>query len=58
MSEIDDGGCLGVIGLILAVIAAWALIFGVTVNGRRYGLASCDTKNGITFSTGEDAGAR
>jgi hypothetical protein len=50
-------GCIGCIGFILAVIATWALIFGVTVNGRRYGVTGCDTKSGVTIETGAaDAG--
>lgn len=47
MSEAKSGGCLGCIGIILAILIMWALLFGVTVGGKHYGLSSCDTHHGL-----------
>lgn len=40
-------GCLGCITLILACIAFWALLFGVTVGGRHYQIVDCSTERGV-----------
>lgn len=40
-------GCLGCVTLILACLAAWALLFGVTVGGRHYQIVDCSTERGV-----------
>ncbi len=47
----QDGGCVGCIGTIVVLIAVWALIFGVTVGGKHYGVGGCDC-NGVHVDTG------
>lgn len=42
-----DGGCCGCVSAIFVIIALWALIFGVTVSGKHYGISGCDMKNGV-----------
>jgi len=43
----SGGGCLGTI---LLVIVAWALLFGVTVDGKHYGMScSCERGVGIDY---------
>lgn len=45
MSNSDNNtGCLG---LILTIILVWALLFGITINGKHYGLHGCDGSNGV-----------
>ena len=39
-------GCGGCLSLIIFVIIIWALLFGVTINGKHYGL-SCSGDKGI-----------
>lgn len=40
-------GCGGCITSILLIIAVWALLFGVTVNGQHYGLDDCSFERGV-----------
>lgn len=47
-SSSSGGGC-GCISVILTVLALWALIFGVTINGHHYGISSCDCSNGVNI---------
>ena len=35
------------IGWILALLVVWAMCFGVTVNGKHYGVAGCDEHGGV-----------
>lgn len=42
--SVSCGGC---IGTVLLVVAVWALIFGVTVGGKHYGVSGCDTDHGV-----------
>ena len=37
----------GCFGLILGIVLLWALCFGVTIGGKHYGLAGCDTDRGV-----------
>lgn len=39
-------GCTGCLGFILFGFTVWALLFGVTVGGRHYGV-SCSTERGV-----------
>lgn len=39
-------GCLTVV---VAVIALWALIFGITYGGVHYGLSSCSCDHGVVI---------
>lgn len=50
MSEKSRGG-LGCIGTVLTVIVLWALLFGVTIGGRHYGI-SCSATRGVEFHSG------
>lgn len=45
-------GCWGIVSFILFVIVVWALLFGVTIDGRHYGV-SCSTERGVEFQSGE-----
>jgi hypothetical protein len=45
-------GCFGCLGTIIILILIWALIFGVTIGGRHYGISSCDGE-GVHIQTGE-----
>jgi hypothetical protein len=47
-------GCWGLVSFLLFVIVVWALLFGVTLDGRHYGL-SCSTERGVELQTGEPA---
>lgn len=52
-SEADvsaSGGCVGCIGTIVVLIMAWALIFGVTIGGKHYGVSGCGC-DGIEIDT-------
>ena len=51
-SSSSGGGC-GCISIILGCIALWAVLFGVTINGKHYGLVDCSTNKGVTIHTGE-----
>lgn len=44
-TETSGGGC-GCIGMILGGIVLWALLFGVTHDGRHY-LLDCSCDNGV-----------
>lgn len=37
----------GCFTFVLGVIALWALLFGVTVGGKHYGLRSCSCDRGV-----------
>ena len=43
----SGGGCCGCFTIPLLFIALWALIFGVTVDGKHYGLKGCSFDNGV-----------
>lgn len=49
----DDGGFglsingSGIIGTALGIVILWALCFGVTIGGKHYGLAGCDSDKGV-----------
>jgi hypothetical protein len=40
------------IAAVVGIVLLWALICGVTVNGKHYGLAGCDCRNGVKIDTG------
>lgn len=44
-SSSSGGGC-GCITIVVTCLFFWALIFGVTVGGKHYGL-SCSTEHGV-----------
>jgi hypothetical protein len=44
--EVDSGGCLGCLSIIVFVFALWALLFGVTYKGKHYGL-QCSPDKGV-----------
>lgn len=46
MSDESKDGC-GCFSLIFFGIVMWALVFGVTVGGKHYGIAGCDTDHGV-----------
>lgn len=41
----------GLVHLILAVMLVWALLFGVTIDGKHYGVAGC-SESGLRFDVG------
>ena len=45
-NESSSGNPFGCFFLILSIIALWALVFGVNVNGKHYGVTGCDC-NGV-----------
>jgi hypothetical protein len=47
----DDGGC-GCLGFIAFLIVLWALVFGVTIDGKHYGL-SCSVAQGVEIQWGD-----
>lgn len=47
MSKNKSGGC-GCLGLIVFCLLIWALVFGVTVGGRHYGI-SCSMDRGVVI---------
>lgn len=47
----NNGGGCGRISLIAACLFVWALVFGVNVGGKHYGLSGCDC-NGVQIDTG------
>jgi hypothetical protein len=51
--EVGGGsGCGGCLSVILFVLVLWALLFGVTLDGKHYGLdLSCN--DGVTIHQGE-----
>ena len=51
-SQDDSAGCnpMGCFSIVLIGLAFWALVFGVTVNGRHYGVAGCNTEQGIKIN--------
>ena len=46
----SSGGCCGCFAVPVFVLFMWALVFGVTVGGRHYGISGCSTKNGLEFA--------
>lgn len=46
----SSGGCCGCFAVPVFVLFVWALVFGVTVGGRHYGISGCSTKNGLEFA--------
>ena len=48
------GGC-GCLGIIVFCLLVWALVFGVTVDGRHYGIG-CTCAEGVTVTGDTDAG--
>ena len=44
--KISCGGA-GCFTSILIIVALWALIFGVTIGGKHYGVTGCDSTNGV-----------
>jgi hypothetical protein len=44
----NKGGC---ISTIIALIVVWALLFGVTIDGKHYGL-TCDCNHGVVVDRG------
>jgi len=42
--SVSCGGCLGTV---LLIVGVWALVFGVTVSGKHYGVSGCDTDHGV-----------
>ncbi len=46
MSSNEDSGH-SFIGLIVTILVVYALCFGVTINGKHYGVVDCNGKDGI-----------
>lgn len=44
----ESTGCWGFVTSIIAIIVLWALVFGVTIDGKHYSL-SCDAKHGVVI---------
>lgn len=42
--QANGGGCFS---LILGIILLWALLFGVTINGKHYGIRDCSSEHGV-----------
>ena len=47
-SSSTNVGCLGCLSTILVIIALWALLFGVTIGDKHYGI-SCTCNRGVLF---------
>ena len=47
MSDENNGGCLGCLGVILVTVMIWALLFGVTIGGKHYGIKDCSVEKGV-----------
>lgn len=43
----NGGGCFGCLGFILICVAFWALLFGITVSGKHYGISGCSCDKGV-----------
>ena len=39
-------GCSGCLSVIVMILGLWALVFGVTYEGKHYGI-SCSTERGV-----------
>lgn len=50
MSDNNSGGGCGCFTFIIMCLIAWALVFGVTINGKHYGVAGCDPDNGVQIN--------
>jgi hypothetical protein len=46
--KVEKGGCFGCLGFIVACIIFWALLFGVTWNGKHHGI-SCTSDKGVVI---------
>ena len=46
MSDESNSG-IGCLPLILGILAIWAVCFGVTVDGKHYGLKGCSCDRGV-----------
>lgn len=46
----SSGGC-GCLTTIVVLVVMWALVFGVNVNGKHYGISGCGC-DGVQFDTG------
>lgn len=51
----DDSGGGSLLGTILGLTILWALLFGVTVDGKHYGF-SCTCDRGVVLHDGVPAG--
>lgn len=45
----DTAGCGGCISAVLGFLLLWAIVFGVTVGGKHYGISGCSTDKGLEF---------
>lgn len=52
--EVNGGGCLGCVGFILGCIALWAIVFGVTIDGKHHEM-SCSCKKGVELQSATKA---
>jgi hypothetical protein len=48
-NEEYEVGCVGCLSTIMLMIAVWALLFGVTINGKHYGLSGCSCSRGVVI---------
>jgi hypothetical protein len=48
----NSGGGCGCISLVAGVLFVWALLFGVTIDGRHYGLSGCSSADGLQIDRG------
>ena len=46
----SSGGCCGCITFPIFCLILWALIFGVTVGGKHYGVSGCSRAGGVEFT--------
>ncbi len=46
-TDSGNSGGWGCVSFVLFCIVAWALLFGVTVGTKHYGLIGCDAANGV-----------
>lgn len=47
-----DSNGPGCISIVLGIVALWALIFGLSVDGKHYGLSKCSCERGVEVDTG------
>lgn len=40
----SGGGC---VSTIIGILVIWALLFGVTIDGKHYGLSGCSQERGV-----------
>jgi hypothetical protein len=53
MSKKTGGSGCGCISLIATCLFVWALIFGVTIDGKHYGMNGCDSDKGVVIDKGD-----